>query len=188
MILRVLSYKTTGYLAAALAIVSLVPGAAFAGVDSTDTTKYEFGSEAWVSLARDYLVAAVGDADLEGIRFSFCEVYTDPPAHLLEPGESTTGWYVSIADGEFRVEKGVLSEADILITSDYATTLPLAQMVFEGNPEGAVQAQEMVEAATAAGKMRREGDANAFTNVASKVPALAAAFAKLHDTLARRTL
>ena len=84
--MRVLPYKTTGYLAAALAIVSLVAGAAFAGerpaggpagdgpaaggapavVDSTDTTKYEFGSEAWVSLARDYLVAAVGDADLEG--------------------------------------------------------------------------------------------------------------------------
>ena len=108
--MRVLSYETTGYLAAALAIVSLVAGAAFAAErpaggpagDSTDTTKYEFGSEAWVSLARDYLVAAVGDADLEGIRFSFCEVYTDPPAYLLEPGESTTGWYVSIADGEFR--------------------------------------------------------------------------------------
>lgn len=39
------------------------------------------------------------------------------------------------------------------------------------------------KAAAAVGKMRREGDMNAF----AKVPALGAAFAKLHDTLARRT-
>ena len=74
----------------------------------SEATKYEFCSKEWVSVARDYLVAAVGDADLGDGRFSFCEVFTDPPAHLLEPGESTIGWYVSVADGELSVEKGVL--------------------------------------------------------------------------------
>ena len=70
------------------------------------------------------------------------------------------------------------------ITADYATVLPLARMVFEGNPEGAAEAAKVGAAATASGKMRREGDASGVANI----PALAAAFAKLHDTLARRTL
>lgn len=152
--------------------------------DKPDTTKYEFCSEGWVSIARDYLVAQVGDADLGDARFSFCEVFTDPPAHLLEPGETETGWYVSVADGKLTVGRGVLPDADMRITADYATVLPLARMVFEGNPEGAAEAAKVGAAATASGKMRREGDASGIANI----PALAAAFAKLHDTMARRTL
>ncbi len=149
-----------------------------------ETTKYEFCSEDWVALARDYLVDAVGDADLGDGRFSFCEEFTDAPSHLLEPGESTTGWHVSVADGALRVGRGVLPDADIRVIADYATVLPLAQIAFADNPDAAADAQKTVEAATADGKMRREGDATAV----AKVPALAAAFANLHDTLARRTL
>ena len=149
-----------------------------------ETTKYEFCSEEWVAIARTYLVDAVGDADLGDASFGFCEEFTDPPAHLLEPGESTTGWYVSLVRGELHVEKGLLPDADIRITADYATVLPLAQIAFEDNPEAAADAQKTVEAATADGKMRREGDLTAV----AKIPALAGAFAKLHDTLARRTL
>ncbi len=153
-------------------------------VDTTDTTKYEFCSEAWVSLAREYLVAAVGDADFEGVSFSFCETFTDAPANLVEPGTTSTGWYVTVAEGELRVGKGILSDADLRITADYATVLPLARMVLEGNPEGAAEAAKLGAAAAAAGKMSTEGDMTAI----AKVPALAAAFAKLHDTMARRTL
>ena len=94
----------------------------------------------------------------------------------------TRGW-ISVANGELRVGKGILPDADIRITADYATVLPLARMVFEGNPEGAAEAAKLGAAAAAAGKMSTEGDMTAI----AKVPALATAFAKLHDTMARRT-
>ncbi len=149
-----------------------------------ETTKYEFCSEDWVAVARDYLVDAVGDADLGDASFAFCEEFTDAPSHLLGDGESTIGWYVAVADGELRVGKGVLPDTDIRITADYATVLPLAQIAFADNPDAATDAQKTLEAAMADGRMRREGDATAV----AKVPALAAAFANLHDTLARRTL
>lgn len=153
-------------------------------VDPSDTTKYEFCSEAWVALARDYLVNAVGDADFGDAGFSFSETFTDAPANLAESDSTSTGWYVIVADGELRVEKGILPDADIRITADYATVLPLARMVFEGNPEGVAEAAKLGAAAAAAGKMSTEGDMTAM----AKVPTLAAAFAKLHDALARRTL
>ena len=168
----------------AVVAVSISDLSADRGKDMPDTTKYEFCSEEWVSLARDYLVAAVGDADFEGVRFSFSETFTDAPANLVESGSTSTGWYVTVANGELRVGKGILPDADIRITADYATVLPLARMVFEGNPEGAAEAAKLGAAAAAAGKMSTEGDMTAI----AKVPALAAAFAKLHDTLARRTL
>ncbi len=53
-------------------------------VDLSDTTKFEFCSEAWVALARDYLVTAVGDADFGDARFSCCETFS-----------STTRWRVA---------------------------------------------------------------------------------------------
>ena len=149
----------------------------------TESEKAEFCSETWVSIVREYLTEALSGKNLEGIQFSFCEVFTDPPAHLLEQDETKIGWYVAVANGELTVNRGLLEDADYTITCDYQTVLPLARMVFGDSPEGAAKAQKAVETATAEGKMKREGDPEAI----AKYPVLAAAFTKLHDTLARRT-
>lgn len=147
-------------------------------------SKVEFCSEAWVAIARDYLTKAVKGASLQGIQFTFCEVFTDPPAHLVDKNKDKTGWYVSVAGGELRIARGLVAEADYRITCDYQTVLPLARTVFENNPQGAADAQKAVEEATNCGKMIREGDREIF----ARYPVIANAFAKLHDTLARRTL
>ena len=147
-------------------------------------SKEEFCSEAWVAIARDYLTKAVGSASLQGIEFTFCEVFTEPPVHLLDGNEDKTGWYVAVANGEMRIGKGLVTAADYRITCDYQTILPLARTVFENNPQGAADAQKAVAQATQCGKMKTEGDQELF----ARYPVIAKAFANLHDTLARRTL
>lgn len=151
----------------------------------SEITKFEFCSKDWVSVARDYLIDAVGDADLGSASFSFCEIFTDPPAHLLDEGETEIGWHLILANGELTINSGVLADADLRIIADYTLILPLAQIAFKDNPEGIAIAQKITEAAAASGKMKREGDDKAFADMP---PALAAAFAGLHDFLAHRTL
>lgn len=147
--------------------------------------KFEFCSEEWVAVARDYLKDAVEGSDLGSASFSFGEIFTDPPAHLLESGDTEIGWHMILTNGELIVNKGVLADADMRITADYTLILPLAQTAFKDNPEGMANAQKVMATAAASGKMKREGDDKAFANLP---PALGAAFAGLHDFLALRTL
>lgn len=145
-----------------------------------DETRYEFSSAEWVAVARQHLQEAARDVDLSGVRLSFNEVFTDAPAHLGTDSEGRIGWYVRVADGRIEVECGILDEADLRIVADYQTVLPLARMVFAGNDALAAEAGRKVAEATAAGKMRREGD--------DQATAQHAWMAGLHDALARRTV
>ena len=144
-----------------------------------DETRYEFSSAEWVAVARQHLQEAAQDADLSDVRFTFNEVFTDAPAHLGTDGEGRIGWYVRVQDGRIEVECGILDEADLRIVADYQTVLPLARMVFAGNEALAAEAGRKVAEATAAGKMRREGD--------DQATAAHAWMGGLHDALARRT-
>lgn len=141
--------------------------------------KHAFCSAGWVGVAREYVEGQCAGRDLSGIALRFCEKFTDVPAALAtEPG-NVTGWFIRIEDGEVEVGHGVLADADLVITADYATVVPLARTVFEGNPEGAKAAEQAVARATGEGKMQREGDDNAM----AALPFLAG----LHDALAART-
>lgn len=141
--------------------------------------KFPFCSAAWVGVARNYIETQCADHDLSGIETAFCEKFTDAPDDVTTDGDGITGWYFRIADGKVEVGHGVIEDADATIVADYETIVPLARMVFEGNPEGAAEAQKVLEEATAQGKMRREGNADAM----AATPFLAG----LHDVLARRT-
>ncbi len=141
--------------------------------------KLEFCSEAWVDYAREHLQGAAAGADLAGIELTFNEVFTDAPAHLRPDAEGRVGWYIRIADGAVEVERGILPNPELRITVDYATVLPLARMVFAGNPDLAAEAGRRVAEATAAGKMRREGN----ETIMAALPWAG----QLHDVLARRT-
>lgn len=141
--------------------------------------KHPFCSEAWVGVARDYVESQCAGRDLSGISLRFCETFTDAPAKLAtEPG-NVAAWFIRIEGGEVEVARGVLAPADLTITADYETVVPLARTVFEGNPEGAEAAQQAVADATAQGKMRREGAEDAM----AQTPFLAG----LHDALAIHT-
>ena len=141
--------------------------------------KFPFCSAAWVGVARNYIETQCADNDLSGIETAFCEKFTDAPDDVTTDGDGITGWYFRIAAGKVEVGHGVIEDADATIVADYETIVPLARMVFEGNPEGAAEAQKVLEEATAQGKMRREGNADAM----AATPFLAG----LHDVLARRT-
>ena len=141
--------------------------------------KFEFCSPEWVAYAREYLRRQAADADLTGVEATFNEVFTDAPAHLAPDAEGCIGWYLRVAHGAVEVERGILAAADLRITADYATVLPLARMVFDGNADLAAEAGRRVAQATAAGKMRREGDAAALAGVTF--------MAQFHDVMARRT-
>lgn len=142
--------------------------------------KFEFCSASWVGVAREYIEAQCADQDISDLRLTFCERFTDAPSEIATEGDNVTGWYIRIQDGTVDVGHGVIDDADVRITADYATVLPLARTVFEGNEAGAAEAAKAVAAATAAGKMSREGDASAMGQ--------APFFAGMHDVLAKRTL
>ena len=141
--------------------------------------KYPFCSAAWVGVARDYIESQCAEHDLSGIETAFCEKFTDAPDDVATEAGGITGWHFRMTGGEVEVGHGVISDADSTVIADYATVVPLARMVFDGNPEGAAEAQRVVEEATAAGRMKREGAAGAM----DATPFLAG----LHDVLARRT-
>ena len=140
--------------------------------------KLEFASAEWVDAMRRIVEEQLRETDLSGIAFSFSEEFTDPPEHLREPGAKSIGWYLRIAEGKVEVGRGVLESADSRVIADYQTTLPLARMVFGDNPQLAKEAAALVAEATAAGRMRREGDPAA----GARVP-----LAGLHDEIARLT-
>lgn len=141
--------------------------------------KYPFCSAEWVGVARDYIESQCAEHDISDITTAFCEKFTNAPSDIVTEGDGITGWYFRIAGGKVEVGHGVIEDADATIIADYETVVPLARTVFEGNPEGAAEAQKAVEAAMAEGKMRREGNADAM----SPTPFLAG----LHDVLAHRT-
>ncbi len=141
--------------------------------------KHPFCSAAWVGVARDYIVTQCAENDLSGIEMTFCEKLTDAPDDVATEAARITGWYCRISGGEVEVVHGVLADADLTITADYETVVPLARTVFEGNPEGTAAALKVVEEATAQGRMKREGKGEG----PGAVPFLAG----LHDALARQT-
>ena len=141
--------------------------------------KLEFCSPAWVAWAGEYLCGAAADADLTGIRVTLNEVFTDAPSHLGADEHGRIGWYLRVADGRIEVSSGIVDDADVRITADYRTMLPLARMVFEGNPDNAQAAAAKAAEAAEAGLMRREGDPAALAGLGW--------ISGLHDALAKRT-
>ncbi len=142
--------------------------------------KHTFCSPSWVNVAREYIESQCAGKDLSEINLSFCERFTDAPPELATEDNNVTGWHIRISNGELEVGYGTIDDADLTVTADYNTILPLARTVFEGNEEGAAEAQKIIIEAMAAGTMKREG------NDAAMAPATF--LAGLHDVLAKQTL
>ena len=139
-----------------------------------ESTKFEFCSDDWIAVAREFIEQRSEGADLAGINVTFNEVFTDPPAHLDPEGAGKIGWYLRIADNRIEVSPGVLPEADVRATVDYQTVLPAARRLSTDPP-----LDEETQKALAA-SIRREGDDSVLRGLKW--------LAGLHDVMAVRTL
>ena len=139
-----------------------------------ESTKFEFCSDDWIAVAREFIERQAEGADLTGINVTFNEVFTDPPAHLDPQGADKIGWYLRIADNRIEVSPGVLAEADVRATVDYQMVLPAARRLSTDPP-----LDEETQKALAA-SIRREGDASVLSGLKW--------LSGLHDVMAVRTL
>ena len=137
-------------------------------------TRYEFCSDDWIAVARDFIEERAAGADLTGISVTFNEVFTDPPAHLDPEGAGRIGWYLRISDNRIEVSPGVLAHADVRATVDYRMVLPAARRLSTDPP-----LDETMQKALADG-IRREGDASVLSGLTW--------LSGLHDVMAVRTL
>ena len=140
----------------------------------SEAKKFEFCSEAWIAVAREFIEQRAQGADLTGISVTFNEVFTDPPAHLDPEGAGKIGWYLRIADGRIEVSPGVLADADVRATVDYQLVLPAARRLSTDPP-----LDESTQKALAA-SIQREGDDSVLRNLKW--------LSGLHDAMAVRTL
>ncbi len=135
--------------------------------------KVELGSTEWLQAAREYLesrIAELGDA-LNGVKFSLCEVLTDPPAHLLHDGATQLAWQFRFDGKSVAVLPGDSADVDYRQVADYQSILPMARIVYSEDP-----------AALAASRERRKDD-----NAPALPMVLAPTLLAMHDHLARLT-
>lgn len=142
--------------------------------------KVEFGSPAWIDLARQFLeetIPPLGEA-LDGIEFTICEVFTNAPRHIAGD-DGRVAWHVVIDGPTVKVGDGKIENADYFSKSDYQSVLPIARTVYSDNPGS----YEVIQAERAAAIERGERAATA------EIPlALAGPIRELHDHLARNTV
>ncbi|MGH6986653.1 MAG: hypothetical protein ACRED9_07430 [Caulobacteraceae bacterium] len=120
---------------------------------------WEFASHGWLlALERkidDLLTAAASQAN-----WSFCEVFTDVPAHLACGKGSRIAWACRIVDGKARFAEGECDEVDLKTTGDYAYLLPLSRWRIDEKTRSALGAY--LDAGVREGKITRIGDPSAM--------------------------
>ena len=132
--------------------------------------KVEFASPAWVDAARECIEELTKAQDLSAVSVTFCEEFTDPPAHLCPTGASV-GWHLTVSEGKLEVAAGVV-DADLKIIADYTKALALARATH-------AEIAADPEIAETASKFRREGDLTKMASLAWMSP--------VHDFLTERT-
>jgi hypothetical protein len=117
--------------------------------------KYEFASREWFAALHAIFceraaIAAKTDPDF---RVSICEVFVDPPAHLLPPGEKTLAWHCKIhgANVEFSLTES--DDVETKIIADYNAIVPFARYVTRGDPAREKEMESLLGAQVAAGKV-----------------------------------
>lgn len=137
-------------------------------------TRHEFVGPAWIGMARERITAALAGEDLDGVTFSLCEEFTDPPSHLRRPGAGTIGFCLRIAGGRVEVDDRPGTDVDLRVVSDYADALAVAR-----DPDAAAADPAEAERRMRAGRLAVHGDPSRMP------PALAAL--DLHRMLAEGT-
>ncbi len=120
------------------------------------TAKLEFMSPEWIAMAREQITQALSGRDLGSNRFTLCEEFTNPPAHLRREGSDTIGFCLHVGDGRVEVGDRPAADADCTIISDYADALAIARDPDAGSADPAVMAKRIAD-----GRLRIVGDPSA---------------------------
>jgi hypothetical protein len=139
---------------------------------------YEFASPGWKAFMHGMITANVVrlGADAADLRWSICEVFTDPPAHL-SPSGAPIAWFCKVSGDRVTFGEGEIDDVDVKVIADYAAVLPLGRYDTAGDPGRAAELAGMSAGLVAAGQLTRIGDR------AARDPRMP----NLHDPIARVT-
>ena len=142
---------------------------------------YEFASAAWFETLRRNIVRLVGAAgpEMDGVRWTVCEVFTDVPRHLAQGPDGKAAWHCRIRGREIDFGLGEIpgSECDFKVTADYTAILPFAKVVLAGDPAVLEKVNADLLKAAMEGKVVLEGNRETRPE----------ALATLHDDMVRVT-
>lgn len=132
--------------------------------------KYEFASREWFAALHAIFceraaIAAKTDPELQ---LSTCEVFTDPPKHLLAPGEVKLAWHCKIHGPKVDFALTESDDTDTKIIGDYTTLLPFAHYVTHGDPKREAELEGLLAKSVGAGKInmvRRSTRPNALGSI-----------------------
>jgi hypothetical protein len=140
---------------------------------------YEFGSEPWLAAYQGVMSACVAIAALDepGLAFSFCELSTDPPAHLGS-ARNPCGFHCFVSGGRLvRFGAGDADGVDYKVIGRYGLMAELCKRQTGGSADQARAYRARARAAWHAGEICVEGEALRLPRV----------FGLVHDIVARMT-
>ncbi len=136
----------------------------------------QFASPEWILRLQAILAELVAEraAELKGVDFTICEVFTDVP-----PDAHTAVWAARIVDGCVTFFEQPVP-ADYEVRGDYDAVLPGALMIYEGvDGEELGRQAEHRKAMIAAGRLTSQGDLSAMSKPLRRL------LQTMHDRLAR---
>jgi hypothetical protein len=118
--------------------------------------KYEFASREWFAALHAIFCerATIAAKTHPDFRVSTCEVFENPPAHLLEPGQTRLAWHCKIKGAEVHFALSESDDVETKIIGDYATIAPLSRYVAHGDPKREAELEQLLGQAVAAGKIK----------------------------------
>jgi hypothetical protein len=154
--------------------------------------KVELGSAEWISLAGNFLQEVVPPLaeQLNDVKWSVCQVLTDPPAHLANTDSGKVAWWYNFEGAQVTTGSGFLDGADTIMEGDYRRVLPMARIVYSESAEMTARRQadhERINVGSQSASEAPAGDAAAPGKVPIPAP-LRPTLLELHDHLARHTL
>ncbi len=98
-------------------------------------TTHEFASVGWVDAYEDVVREEMAGVDTGGLPLRIAREFTDAPAALCDPGQTSVGWCLEVRDGVVEVHRGPSRDGDAVTISDYDAIAPAARLVIgdDGN-------------------------------------------------------
>ena len=142
--------------------------------------RVEFGSDAWLDAARNYLNERFEQhgASITDERIAVCEQYTAAPPHLAD-ANGQVAFHIVIDRTGVTAARGAISAADVTITADYNKSQWAATAVYEQIPERAARLQRETQ--------HLFGQIHDIRGGFPEVPTVFAVLSGLHDHMARLT-
>lgn len=116
--------------------------------------KYQFGSPEWLAFLHGILrerAESIGAGGVE-VRFSMCEVFTDPPPAIANDRDRLV-WSCVIEKGEVDFRLSERDDVYLKVVADYEACLPICRYDTEGDADRAAEMGAMMKALRDAGKL-----------------------------------